>query len=280
MKIIKLKKFIIIFIALFFVSLILAPTNVLASSVFGSVDIENLDLSRIDKSKVNELKGILEDFKDENANTINKEDLDNMSKEDIKNSINSIDVKSIDINGVLNTYKEISNVISNKDMAYLIEDNKDILTSSGVNKNLVDASVTLFNTFDADAVIEIAQNDLDIEALFKAYQEGASIDSLIISVIDNTSITTSLKIACKLLFANSFFRLLIALFIVVGIYSIFITGIIFKKAGKKSFFTVIPIYRDIIHLKLCNFSPWLLILVFIPIIGWLALMSIAVIRKI
>ena len=67
--------------------------------------------------------------------------------------------------------------------------------------------------------------------------------------------------------------------ILISIYSIFITGLIFKKANKSSFITLIPIYRDIVHLKICNLSPWLLLLLFIPFIGWLMLVAVAIIAR-
>ena len=67
--------------------------------------------------------------------------------------------------------------------------------------------------------------------------------------------------------------------LVIAIYSLFITALIFKKAGKNSFATIIPIYRDILHLKICHLSPWLLLLAFIPVLGWIMLIAVAIIAR-
>lgn len=267
----NVKKFILFIVILFSIIFLIFPSCSFASSVFTSINIDDLDYSRIDKNKVNYLKNTIQNLKEEGNKIINSEEVPVNNKEG---------AKTVATEEVLKTYKEISNVISNKDFAEFIQDNKDVLSNAGISESLLDASIKVFNTFDADTVIDIAENDLNINKLLVSYENGGSVDDIIISIIDNTTVPTTIKITFKLFFANGFFRLLFALLVVTGIYSIFITGFIFKKAEKKLFCTFIPIYRDIIHLKLCNFSPWLLLLVFIPFIGWLALMSIAVIRKI
>ena len=193
--------------------------------------------------------------------------------------INSVDVNAIDMDEVVQVYEELSKVVSNKDIANFIDDNKQALTKAGANEKLLTTSSTLLKTFDADAVIDIMQNDLDVNELFNSYKNGASLESILMGVLKSTSTSAKIRIAFKLLFANPKVRLFFALLIVVAVYSVIVTGLIFKKVGKSPYMTIIPVYRDIIHLKICNFSPWVLILVFIPIIGWLALASIAIISR-
>ena len=99
------------------------------------------------------------------------------------------------------------------------------------------------------------------------------------SIINNTSTADKIKIVSKLVFSNKYVRTCFTVFIILAIYSVFVTGFIFRKASKPSFATCIPLYRDIIHLKICNFSPWVLLLLFVPVVGWLALLAIAIISK-
>ncbi len=193
--------------------------------------------------------------------------------------INSVDVNSIDMNEVTQVYEELSKVVSNEDIANFIDDNKQALAKAGANEKLLSTSSTLLKTFDADAVIDIMQNDLDVNELLNSYKNGSSLESILLGVMKSTSTSAKIKIACKLLFSNPQIRLFFALLIVVAIYSVIVTGFIFKKINKSPYWTLVPVYRDIIHLKICNFSPWLLLLVFIPIIGWLALASIAIISR-
>ena len=266
------------FVILIAILLVLQPSFVFASSVFGSIDVNNLDFNSISKEKVDDLKSTLQSI-DTNSITSSSA-FENVDKNAIvSGDINSIDVNKIDINEVAEVYEELSKVISNEDIANFIDDNKEALSKAGANEGLLSTSASMLRVFDADAVIDVMKNDLDLNAILKSYKDGASIESILKSFIKNTSTADKVKIAFKLIFSNKFVRLLVAFFVVIGIYSIFITGYIFKKADKPSFATFIPLYRDIIHLKICNFSPWVLILLFIPIIGWLALIAISVISK-
>lgn len=230
----------------------------LASSVLGSINIEDLDFSSIDKNKIDELKS-----------TINNLNLN------ISNSTEPAEEKNnVNLNQVIEAYDELSKIISNEEIAEFIDDNKQTLAENGVNESILDASTTVLKTSSADTIIDVMKNDLNIEEVQTADTPRAIIES----VMENTTSTTRLEIILKLLFSNIYVRIGFLLLLVYIAYSLFITSYIFKKAGKPRFATIIPIYRDVIHLKLCNFSPWVLLLIFIPIIGWLALMAIAVIR--
>ncbi|MDE5830391.1 MAG: hypothetical protein K2H53_01550 [Clostridia bacterium] len=239
----------IIFIFIF--TLIIAPYSISASSILQSIDINKLNLNSISQSKIDELKETIENL--------------NIDENVINSNIGSSDLDQSTIDTVIKVYDELSNVISNEEIANFIEDNKKTLSDAGANDALLSASSTLLKTFDADAVIDIVQNDLNINQIIESSNSSSATD-IVTSVIENTTTATKIKVIFKLLFSNDYFKLVFALIVVVMIYSIIITGIIFKKAGKPSFGTIIPLYRDIIHLKLCNFSPWILLLVFVPII--------------
>ena len=225
----NIKKFVTLFIILFSIIFVIIPSYASETeptpSAIASINIEELDLSRIDQTKIDDLKSSIEDLR------LNHSD-SGLNTGSYPNRINEDD-KTINVNEVIEIYKELSGIISNKDMIYFIEDNKVQLTNAGFGENLLDMSISLFKTFDANTIIDIAQNDLNINKILASYETGDSIDSIFIYIIDNTPPSTTLKITFKLLFANSFFRLFFAFLIVIGIYSVFITGLIFKKANKK-----------------------------------------------
>lgn len=274
----KYLKTTIFIITILAIILFIYPSFVLGVPAFNSIDINSLNFNSIDADKIDSLKSTLENLSTGNYSSANA--FENVDKNAIKNKdVNAIDVNSVDMDEVAGVYKELSEVISNDDIANFIDDNKKALSEAGANEKLLSTSSTLLKTFDADAVIDIMQNDLDVNKILESYKNGESLESILIGIMKNTSTTAKIKIACKLLFSNDYFKLVFAFLVVVMVYSIIITGLIFKKVGKPSFATIIPIYRDIIHLKMCNFSPWLLILVFIPVIGWLALMAIAVVSR-
>lgn len=257
----NLKSFIFIFIFI----LLITPHSIYASSILQSIDVNKLDFNSIDITKIDGLKETIENM--------------NIDENLINSNINPENVDKSTIDEIIKVYEKISDVISNEEIAGFIEDNKKALSSAGANDTLISTSSSLLKTFDADTVIDIVQNDLKLDEILEASENSSSKD-IVTSVIENTTTSTKIKVIFKLLFSNDYFKLVFALFVVVMIYSVIITGIIFKKAGRPSFGTIIPIYRDIIYLKLYNFSPWLLLLMFIPVIGWLALLAIAVIRKI
>jgi len=243
----KYLKTIVFFIAIL---MFLLPIPV-SSAAFANIDINKLNLSGIDTSKLS----------------------------DLENTIEHMPKGETSIDSVLIFYQEISNVISNEEIVTFIENNKEVLSNAGLSKSLLNTSSSLFKNFDAETVIDVVKNNLMLQDAIAASEEGASADAILKSAIKKTPTLDKIKIIFKLLFSNGFIRLLTAFIIVISIYSIFITSYIFKKAGKPAYATAIPVYRDIIHLKLCNFSPWLLLLVFIPLIGWLALAAIAVVGR-
>ena len=251
-----MKKFFKIFILYFIIS-ILIPQIVFATSIFDSIDVNKLDLNSVNNIKTDELK----------------EKIENLSQ---NTNINSTNINSINLDTIIEAYNELSNVISNEEIANFIEDNKEVLSKSGVSQSTLSATSTLLKTFDAETVIDIIQNDLN---LGEVIENSNSSEEIIEAVIENTSVTEKIQIGFKLLFSNSFFKLVFFLFVVIFIYSVIITAFLFKKAGKPWFATFIPIYRYGIYLRLYNFSPWLLLLLLVPIIGWLALIAISIVGK-
>lgn len=278
---INLKKYLKTIILVSAILLLLLSTCSLAApskDKIKNIDVNDINLNSIDDKKIDNVKDVL--------NTIDITKLDsaaiveNVNKSEIASgNLNSVDVNAINIDEVVGIYDKLSDVISNEEIADLIKDNSDLLEDAGISSGALSASETLLRTFDSDAVIDIVRNDLDINKLLTMYKNGASLEKIIGSILSDTSLQTKISILTKLLFANFYVRVFLVILIFVGIYSVFVTSIIFTKAGKKNWATLIPLYRDIVHLKVCGLSPWLLILLLIPIAGWLMLMAVAIIGR-
>lgn len=268
---------IVLFVAIILVFLF-SISSFAASSKLNNFDINSLNLNSIDKSKIDDLKDVLENI---DVNSLDSSAIINdIDKSEIASgNLNSIDTSDINIDEVIGIYDQLSDVISNEEIADLIKDNSKLLTDAGISKEALSASETMLRTFDSDAVIDIVQNDLDLDKLLDMYKNGASLSEILTSVITETSLQTKINIISKLLFSNLYIRIALVVLIFVIIYSVFITSIIFDKAGKGRFGAIIPIYRDVIHLKICGLSPWLLLLVFIPILGWLMLLAVAILGR-
>ena len=233
--------------------ILISPTCTFASSVLESIDVNNLDLTGIEASKLSDVENKMEELTKATATS--------------------------NIDAMLKIYEELSKIISNEELATFIDNNKSVLSNAGLSKNLLSTSSSLLKNFDTATILDIVRNDLDIENVIANSKEGLSSNDIVKKAQKNTTTSEKIKIVFKLVFSNGYFRLLFALFIVLAIYSVIITSFIFKKAKKQPWATYIPIYRDIIHLKLCNFSPFVLILLFIPIVGWFALLAIGVVGK-
>lgn len=276
-----MKKYVRFIILAIVILLLVACTSSLAApspEKIKSLNVNDINLKSIDKHKANDLKKVL--------NTIDIESLDsaaivdNIDKSEVANgNLNSINTDAINMKEIIGIYDKLSDVISNEEIADLIKDNKKVLTEAGVSNDALNVSEKMLRTFDSKAVIDIVQNDLDLDKLMEMYKKGASLEEILTSLLMETSLQTKLSIVGKLLFSNRYVKIAMVILFILAIYSIFITSFIFRKAGKHSFATVIPIYRDIVHLQVCGLSPWLLLLVFIPIIGWLALMAVAIIGR-
>lgn len=276
-----MKKYLKTILLITFILVILLSTCSLAApskDKIKNINVNDINLNSINDKKVDNLKDVL------NSIDITKLDstavMENIDKSEIATgNLNSVNVNAINVNEVVDIYDKLSEVISNEEIADLIKDNSELLEDAGLSSGALSASETLLRTFDSDAVIDIVKNDLDINKLLNMYKNGDSLEKIIGSIISDTSLQTKISILTKLLFANFYVRLILVILIIVGIYSVFITYLIFGKAGKKNWATFIPIYRDIVHLKVCGLSPWLLLLSFIPILGWLMLMAIAIIGR-
>ena len=62
------------------------------------------------------------------------------------------------------------------------------------------------------------------------------------------------------------------LMLAISVFAIVSMWKVFKKAGKKGWEAIIPIYNMVVFFQICGINPWILLLALIPIIGQIILM--------
>jgi hypothetical protein len=81
------------------------------------------------------------------------------------------------------------------------------------------------------------------------------------------------------LLANKIVRISLIVCAILFVYEIIVRWIIYKKAGRHGWAAIVPIYRQITMYKVSGLSPWLILLILIPIIGAFIIAIIEIIQK-
>ena len=82
-----------------------------------------------------------------------------------------------------------------------------------------------------------------------------------------------------MLLANKIVRISLIVCAILFVYEIIVRWIIYKKAGRHGWAAIVPIYRQITMYKVSGLSPWLILLILIPIIGAFIIAIIEIIQK-
>lgn len=187
-----------------------------------------------------------------------------------------INTKDIKIEEIINSYKELSKDYTNDEIANLIEENKQEIIKSGVSAEVIDTGTQILKTTDTEGLKKIINNDINAKKIQEKLDQGYSPKQ---AIEETMTLEQTLAVGMKLLFSNNAFKIILITSSMFLIYDIIIKWSIYKKAGKHGWATLIPIYRNVVYLKLCGISPWSLLFILLPVIGWLILLIILVISK-
>ena len=195
------------------------------------------------------------------------QELEEKVKEALGDESGKVDVKKL-----VTEYEEITKNYSNEEIADMIEKNKeDIEKKTGLKSESIDAGAKVLRTMDKEQVADILKEEKIVEKIAEKSEEGYTPDEILTDVVSSTPTDKKISIFFKFILANKIVRLCIYLFGLLLIYKIVLRWIIFKKAGKHGFAAIIPIYKDIVYFKVCKISPWVILFVLLPVIGWLIL---------
>lgn len=210
---------------------------------------------------------------------VNIDDSSKVNLEEKAEEILGTDQGNIDITKVITEYEKLTKDYTNDEIADMIEKNKDKLEEKGISSDVVSAGTQVLRTMDEESVTKILKEDIKIDEVKEKLEDGYTPNEVINYVTKNFTTKEKVNIALKLLFANKYFKIAVIIISILMIYSIILRWIIFSKAGKHGFAAIIPIYRDVVYFKICSISPWVILFILLPIIGWLILAVLKIVSK-
>ena len=207
---------------------------------------------------------------------VNAETIKEISEEQAQGLINSLvqtmqeeGVTKTNISKVIDLYRNISKDYTNKEICNMLEKTKIEINDENINEH-IDTVEKVLNTVD-EKTLNTVLNKLNIDDAINELEEGATVLELIEKTANNMSTADKADLLLSIIgTANIIKKIGIAL-LVLFIYNILITCVIYKKAHKRAWAVFIPIYKDVVMLKICGMKLWWLLLLLIPVIGWLIL---------
>ena len=202
-----------------------------------------------------------------------------MLKEQTEYYAQNIDVNNITKEDVLKAYDELSKNYTNEELANMLEEHKEEIKEQGVSEEVIGAGQELLKTTDKDSVREIIEEDIDFDSIKEKMDAGYTPNQVVKEIMQETPTEKKIEIAIKLLLANQIFRVAMISIVILFLYGTILRWIIYRKAGKHGWASIVPLYRQIVMYQICGLSPWLMLLWFVPIFGWIAMFIIAIMKR-
>lgn len=204
---------------------------------------------------------------------------ENVIEKQIKNYEKEIQINNISTEDILKVYNELSEQYSNEELADMIEEYKEEIQEQGISEEVISVGTGILRTTDTERVKEVIKNDIKIEEIQKKIEQGDSINQALQSTIKKTPNHKKIEIIAKLVLANRVLKTMVMALIVLFIYGTILRWRIYQKAQKHGWAAIIPVYRQIVMYQVCGLSPWLMLLWFVPIFGWFAMLIIAIMKR-
>lgn len=219
------------------------------------------------------------------ATTINSETMEELKSGARELNIDTTSIQDVDINNIteediLKVYDELTENYKTEEIAEIIENNKEEIKKQGVSEDLINVGTEILRTTDTETVREILKEDIDIQDIKEKVEKGYSVNEIVKSIVNDIPTTQKINIVSKLFFTNKIVKTVINVLIILFVYDIILRWIIYSKAGESGFAAIIPIYRDIVMYRISDISPWLLLLWFVPVFGWIILIGASFVGRI
>lgn len=190
-------------------------------------------------------------------------------------------IDNISNEDILDIYDRITEKYSNEEIADIIKENKEQISSeTGVSEGVIDAGAEFIRNTSKEAVRDIIADDENITKIRESLKEGKSAGDAVASIVEETTTSQKINLFVKILLANNIVRTTLLVIIVLFSYCTITRCIIYKKAGKNWFAGIIPFYRQVTMYKVCGLSPFLMLLWLIPIFGWIVMFVLAIMKRI
>lgn len=204
---------------------------------------------------------------------------ENLIEQQIENYEKEIEKNNMSTEDILKVYDELSEQYSNEELADMIEEYKEEIQEKGISEEVISLGTGILRTTDTERVKEIIKNDINIEEIQKKIEHGDTVNQALQSTIQKTPNNKKVEILAKLLLANRIVKTIVIALMVLFIYGTILRWRIYQKAEKNGWAAIIPVYRQIVMYQVCGLSPWLMLLWFVPILGWFAMLIIAVMKR-
>lgn len=194
--------------------------------------------------------------------------------DEVNEIVNSV-VYSFGKNGITKTnlskaieeYKKLSKEYTNDEIALMLEESKEVLEENNISSEHIDTINKVLRSLDEDQINKILDK-LNIDKALDELEAGATVSELIDNATANMTTTDKADLIFSVIWSAKIIHIIVMIIVILELYKLIVRFIIYKKAGKKAWAIFVPIYRDITMLKICGMSPFWLILLFIPVVGW------------
>ena len=191
-----------------------------------------------------------------------------------------VNIENINVEQLIEMYTDLSSGYSNQEIANIILDNKEeIINEVGIDESTLKTGTDFLRTMNTEETKKILREDINVQEIQQKLNEGYSPKQIIKEMQREMDTYTKLKITVKVLFASLIVKVILLVLLIISLYKIIIRWIIFKKAGKHGFASIIPIYNEITYLNVCNINPFWILILIIPVIGWLIYGIVKIISK-
>lgn len=201
--------------------------------------------------------------------------------ETIKNLILTINSEGMNKNFLSQTielYTQLTERYTNNEIIDIIEQNKNELKENNVNTENINSVIKILKNIDTNNLRKIL-SQIDVDELATKINNGESAQSILFDITGEMTTAEKVNFVVDILLAARNLKIILIILIILFIYRTLLRCVIYKKAGKKAWAPFVPIYRNVAMLKICGMSPWWLLLLLIPVVGWILLFIVSVASK-
>lgn len=211
--------------------------------------------------------------------------LDINNKEEVQDTItnyiltiNSEGLTQSILSDVIELYTNLTESYSNEQIADMIDDCKGNLSEYGVPEENLDSITTVLRNLNTTQTKEVLDK-ININEISQKLSNGESLQTIVNYIMQSMTATEKVDLVVSILLSANIIRTVLIVLLVIFVYRTLLRCVIYKKAGKHAWAPFIPIYRNVVMLKICGMSPWWLLLLLVPIVGWIGLWLVSVASK-
>lgn len=211
--------------------------------------------------------------------------LDINNKEEVQDTItnyiltiNSEGLTQSILSDVIELYTNLTESYSNEQIADMIDDCKGNLSEYGVPEENLDSITTVLRNLNTTQTKEVLDK-ININEISQKLSNGESLQTIVNDIMQSMTATEKVDLVVSILLSANIIRTVLIVLLVIFVYRTLLRCVIYKKAGKHAWAPFIPIYRNVVMLKVCGMSPWWLLLLLVPIVGWIGLWLVSVASK-